>query len=131
MVQNTERGTTINDREFFDELLQLWAKTSHAEDRYWGYEPLDEMFDVFAYGPDEQKLFIGYTDKEVDADFITAVHGCFPDLIRRLHMALDEADSLDAEMDRVQNQLMEAELRVQELKAQIAEYEDDLEGLLG
>lgn len=105
----------MDDRDFFDTLLQLWAKTTWAENSYWGYEEVDEgQFDLFAK-TEEDQLFVGYVESEKDADFITAIHGCLPDLVRRLHTALDEADSLDAEMDRVQNQLMEAELRVMEL----------------
>lgn len=105
----------MDDRDFFDTLLQLWAKTTWAEHAYWGYEEVEEgQFDLFAKTEDDN-LFVGYVESEADADFITGLHGCLPDLVRRLHTALDEADALDAEMDRVQNQLMEAELRVMEL----------------
>jgi hypothetical protein len=109
----------MDDREFFDKLLQMWAKTTAAEDRFWGYEEtLEEQFDIFAHSHDD-KEFVGYVENEADADFITAVHGCFPDLIRRIYIALDEADRLDEEMDAVQGQLMELELRVMELKSEL------------
>lgn len=109
----------MDDREFFDHLLEIWSKTTDAEDRFWGYEEtLEEQFDLFAHSHDD-KRFVGYVESEADADFITAVHGCFPDLIRRIHIALDEADRLDEEMDAVQGQLMELELRVLELQNEI------------
>ena len=114
----------MDDRDFFDTLIQLWAKTTGAEDTYWGYDKVeydeyDEMCDLYSHGQDETKKFLGYFESEADADFVTAIHGCLPDLVRRLHIALDEADALDAEMDRVQQQLMEAELRVMELTQEI------------
>lgn len=105
----------MDDRDFFDTLVQLWAKTTWAENAYWGYEATEEgQFDLFAKAEDSQ-LFVGYVESEADANFITGLHGCLPDLVRRLHMALDEADRLDAEMDGVQGHLMEAGLRVMEL----------------
>ena len=121
----------MDDREFFDTLLQLWAKTTWSEQAYWGYEEVDEeQFDLFAKTEDD-RLFVGYVDSEADADFITAVHGCLPDLVRRLHAAVDEADRLDLEMDECQHRLAAAELRVDELQYIVTEYEADLEGLIG
>jgi hypothetical protein len=98
----------MDDREFFDKLLQMWANTTFAEDRFWGYEEtLEEQFDIFAHSHDD-KEFVGYVENEKDADFI-----------RRTYIALDEADRLDEEMDAVQGQLVELELRVLELQNEI------------
>ena len=120
----------MDDRGFFDTLLQLWAKTTWSEQAYWGYEEIDEeQFDLFAKTEDD-RLFVGYVDSEADADFITAVHGCLPDLVRRLHAAVDEADRLDLEMDECQHRLAAAELRVMELEQEVADLKDDLEGVI-
>lgn len=111
----------MDDRDFFDKLLQLWANTTNCENTYWGYEEtLEEQFDIFSVS-DVGREFVGYVENEADADWITALHGCFPDLVRRLHEALDEADRLDYEMDEVQDKLMEAELKIAELKDQLKE----------
>lgn len=109
----------MDDRQFFDTLIQLWVKTTNASNSFWGYKSDYEMFDLYAQNQDEEQTFLGYFDSEADADFVTALHGCFPDLVRRLHEALDEADRLDYEMDSVQNKLMEAELRLMELKEEL------------
>jgi hypothetical protein len=115
----------MTDDEFFDTLLQLWAKTTGADDTYWDYEDTGETgFDIHSCGQDEERKFVGYCDSETDADFVTAIHGCLPDLIRRLYQAIDEAERLDIEMDVCQNRLAAAELRVMEL-------EQDLGGLIG
>jgi hypothetical protein len=58
-----------------------------------------------------------------DADFITAIHGCFPDLIRTVLAALDEADRADFDKDS-------RECRIAELEAELAELRADLEGLI-
>jgi hypothetical protein len=126
----------MDDREFFAKLLEMWEETSYAEDRYWGYTAYDDgdggsQYDLFAFSNNNDQEFIGYLCTEADANFVTALHGCFPDLIRRTLSALDEADELDEEMDRVQAQLAEAELQIMELKQLVTEYEADLEGLIG
>lgn len=106
----------MEDREFFDHLLQVWAKTTGAEDRYWApVETGYEDWDVFAVGKDEQTHFVGYFENDADSDFVTAIHGCLPDLVRRLHDAVDTAERLDAEMDICQGRLAAAEMRVDEL----------------
>lgn len=111
----------MEDREFFDLLYQMWTKTTHAQDRYWDYQEYGDTWDINAVGPgDDDSEAVAAVATEADADWITAVHGCFGDLYRRLLTALDEADALDAEMDEVQQQLMAAEMRVDEL-AQIVE----------
>lgn len=111
----------MDDREFFDLLYQMWTKTTHAEDRYWDYQVYGDTFDINAVGPDpDNPVNVAALFSDADADWITAVHGCFPDLYRRLHEALDEADRLDSEMDEVQQQLMAAEMRVDELTQIVA-----------
>ena len=115
----------IEDKKFFDLLSELWANTTGAENTYWDYEDTGETgFDVHSVDEYGKGTFVGYFNDEADADFVTAIHGCLPDLIRRLYQAIDEAERLDIEMDVCQNRLAAAELRVMEL-------EQDLGGLIG
>ena len=112
----------MEDRDFFDYLYQLWAKTTGAEDRYWmPVEDLNEHipWQVFATGQDGAQKWIGSFHKDEDADFITAVHGCLPDLVRRLHMAVDEADRLDFDRDSQECRIAELEAEILELKGQL------------
>ena len=97
----------MDDRSFFDLLLQVWAKTTGAEDRYW--KPLDDGR-IVAVGKDESELDVAHGVSEEDAEFITGLHGCLADLVRRLHQAVDEADRLDRDMDAVQARLAQLEL---------------------
>ncbi|WP_078323649.1 hypothetical protein [Mycobacteroides salmoniphilum] len=113
----------MEDREFFDLLYQRFTKTTDAEDSYWMYEEeldpvLDvRVFNIFAVPSEEDRTFVGSVDSEEDAEFITAVHGCFPDLVRRLHDAVDESDRLDEERD---NQ----EVRIADLIGEVRDLED-------
>lgn len=114
----------MDDREFFDHLMQLWSKTTGADDRYW--EPVQDQepsgrHTIYAVGQDKSRKHIGRWLGEPDADFITAIHGCFPDLWRRLHRALDEADEADYSRD-------ERECRIFELEGEVAELRKKLEG---
>lgn len=103
----------MDDREFFDVLYTLWVKTTGASDRYWDVDG-DR---VRAVGQSGEPVVVAAGVGDADADFITALHGCFPDLVRRLHTALDEADRLDREMDDVQSRLAAAELRIAKTEA--------------
>lgn len=115
----------MEDREFFDHLYQMWAKTTHAENGYWKYQKDEKsvLVDIESIDKDEWEQTIAFGAYEVDADWITAVHGCFPDLCRRLHAALDEADRADFDRDA-------RECRIAELEAEVAELKADLEGLI-
>ena len=110
----------VDDREFFDTLMQLVMKTTFAENRYWVYQGDGEGgFDVNAVGEGDEREFVGYLDKEPDADFITALHGCFPDLYRRLHSALDEADRADRDKDERECRIAELEIEVAALRKEL------------
>ncbi len=110
----------VDDREFFDTLMQLFMKTTFAEKRYWDYQGDGEGgFDVNAVGEGDEREFVGYLDKEPDADFITALHGCFPDLYRRLHSALDEADRADRDKDERECRIAELEIEVAALRKEL------------
>jgi hypothetical protein len=110
----------MDDRDFMDMMYQGMTKTTHAETAYWGFEPdLSERgFDIFYVdqsAPDEKQI-LGWVEHEVDAAFITAVHGAFPDIHRRWLMALDEAEQKDAEKD-------EAESTAADLSERLGAYE--------
>lgn len=128
----------MNDREFLDEIYQLWSKTSGAEDSYYVVE---EDTDYYIDGPgtyvvwstDEQgrKLFVASFDTETDADWFASIHGCFADLVRRLQDALDEADRLDERADNAIAQVADLELLLSQesednrlFKQELANYED-------
>jgi type II secretory pathway component GspD/PulD (secretin) len=110
----------------------MFSKTTGAESTYWDYTDTGETgFDVHSCGQDEERTFVGYFDKEADADFVTAVHGCLPDLVRRLLSAVDEAERASVALDVTVAKLASAEAKVDELRELITEYEADLQGLLG
>lgn len=111
----------METQEFLDKLYQMWAKTTHASDRYWDFqaESDGQLFEVRAVGEDGDFMPVAWGVYEDDADFITAMHGCFPDLYRVLGEALDEAARLDHERDAQECRLAELELEVKELTKQI------------
>lgn len=131
----------MDDREFFDKLYQMWVKTTRAEDRFWDYQKdtWPGLFTIRSVGPDGENSVMTIAENlfEFDADWITAVHGCFPDLMRKLHYALDEADRADFDRDSRECRIAELEAEVAELKAAlahelatVAELQSDLEGLI-
>ena len=114
----------MDDREFFDTLYQMWVKTTGAEKCYWDYKQLsDGVCHIEAVEPDGWGHPIANHLEDPDADWITAVHGCFPDLIRRLNMALDEAERSELDRDA-------RECRIWELESEVAGLKADLEGLI-
>lgn len=98
----------MEDLDFFDMIYQGFTKTTHAEDAYWGFEPYEEAAepgqnwgDIFVQGADFRQT-IAVDVEEADAAFITAVHGCFPDLHRALLQWHDEAETKDRERDNTE-----------------------------
>lgn len=132
----------MEDREFFDLLYAQFAKTTGAEKRFWMPEecpdfhvshffpdPEDplKMWAVYAVEVDEEgnqdKAMVGVFRSEEDADFITAVHGCLPDLIRSLHTAHDEADRLDERADDREREMADLALENLGLREEIVRLE--------
>lgn len=129
----------MEDRTFFDELYQLWSKTTGASDAYWmpeedtdfSLELEKPFFDILAVSqaaPDStetQRKSVASFLTDEDSDFITAIHGCLPDLVRRLHNALDEADRKDFEKDELEGRVaaleMEADHKERDLEVLTAE----------
>ncbi|ASR86492.1 hypothetical protein SEA_CHANGELING_40 [Mycobacterium phage Changeling] len=126
------------DHAFFDELYQQWTKTTGAEDTYWVVE---EDTEHYAGGPGtwnvwavpaapskdidavDGKKFIASFEREEDADFTAGLNGAIPDLIRRLHEAIDEAVRKDEANDIAQGQLADALLENIGLRGEIHELE--------
>lgn len=110
----------MTDEEFFQHLYDLFSYTSGAEDRYWEFRgDSDEGWDVHAVDQDGDSYFVAYFDKEVDADFVTAIHGSLPELIRRLEDAIYKADMYELAHDQCQRELYEAEKEINRLKEQL------------
>ena len=89
----------MDDKAFFDALRVVWAGTTRAEDSYWETRKFGDQWCVYSVGRDDSRVLVATAMTEADADFIVAVHGALPDMVRRLHSAVDEADRLDAERD--------------------------------
>lgn len=91
----------MDDVDFFSMLYAGWAKTTGAENSYWEPEEV-EGYGYTIWSVDEKcRSEIGGFLDEADAAFITAVHGCFADLVRRLHEAVDLQEQKDVERDAV------------------------------
>lgn len=108
----------IEDKDYFDLLYSHWSKTTGAQDRYWMPEINDDRsgrWNIYAVAEDETRKLVASGVSEADADFLTAVHGCTPDLIRRLGEAIDESDRLDAEKDDLVVRVAELELEADDL----------------
>lgn len=115
----------MDDHEFFDHLFQLWSRTTGADGSYWMPEKHFDnsgRWNVFSVCEDGSRKKVASCLGEWDADFLTAVHGCVPDLVRRLHAALDEADRADYERDS-------RECRIAELEAEVADLKKVVDGL--
>ena len=127
----------MDEREFLDSVYALWAKTTWAENAYWMPEEVVNVpgkFKIHAVTRDpetleeDRKLVATYLSDE-DADFITALHGSFPDIYRRALEAYDEADRLDVERDEAVGRIFDLESEIQQLRAENSRLERDLEQL--
>ncbi|WP_078345368.1 hypothetical protein [Mycobacteroides chelonae] len=128
-------------REFLDELYSMWAKTTGAEKTYWmpkeqpddwlddgsggEYREPGEGWDLWSLNEEQNQELLGNLLNEVDANFITAIHGALPDLVRRTHEALDEADRLDEQRDEQENE--KADLMVKILALESVVQSRDIE----
>ncbi|AGT14291.1 hypothetical protein ADZZY_42 [Mycobacterium phage Adzzy] len=118
------------DHEFFDILYQQWSKSTLAERSYW--MPVEDegfpgYYSLYAVNQetDERKYLCSFLS-EADAEFIAGLHGAIPDLIRRLHEAIDEATSKDEARDRAEANLAESYLENQALRDRILDLEKAL-----
>ncbi|UJD20968.1 hypothetical protein SEA_HARRYHOUDINI_40 [Mycobacterium phage HarryHoudini] len=124
--------TDKQDHDFFDVLYQQWAQTTKAKSAYWIVkEDLDEhlQYQIIAVDAETQEeTWLGSFHSEADADFVAGLNGAVPELIRRLHDAIDEATRKDEANDIAQGQLADALLENIGLRAEILELERQLEG---
>lgn len=116
----------MDDLEFFDVLYQGWSKTTGAADTFWMPEEVAELHDgyrIVSVRQDQTKETVAANLTEDDAAWITALHGCFADLTRRLHEAVDEAERFDCEKDRVINEMALLAEENNELRERLSKYE--------
>ena len=121
----------MDDNDFFDLLYAQWTKTTGAGDSYWMPEEDTEhyaggpgTYNIWAVNADQSKAPVWSFEYEDDADFITAIHGCFGDLVRQLHAALDEAERYNVNRDERECRIAELELENAELEAALGRRED-------
>lgn len=113
----------IEDAEFFDTLYAGWAKTTGAEDTYWQPEECEDgSLSIHAVDQQDVRSIIATNVSEDDAAWITALHGCFADLTRRLHQAIDEAERFEIEKDQVISEMLEVALENNNLQEQLEGY---------
>ena len=117
----------MDDLEFFDLLYQQWSKTTGAENTYWMPEPYEEGgFNIYSVDQEHNKLLIAVGLPEADADWITAVHGCFADLTRRLQRAVDESERLEIEKDNVICEMAQLAVENNDLRAENQRLNEEL-----
>jgi hypothetical protein len=109
----------MDDRSFADLLYQVWSKTTGAQATFW--KPVETIngVDIVAVNQQNEEKLIGSFLASEDADFITALHGCLGDLVRRLHDALDEADRADRDRDEREVRIADLELQVASLRREV------------
>jgi len=112
----------MDDLDFFDTLYQGWSKTTWAENAYWMPEESEDfpgLWDIVAVNEKEERKPIAAFLSEEDAAFITALHGCMADLVRRLHQAVDEAERFEIEKDNVISEMAQLAVENNDLRAQL------------
>lgn len=119
-------------RDFFDLLYQQWTKTTRAADTYWMPKEVAELHDgysIVAVDKAQHEETVAANLTEADADFITAVHGCFGDLVKRMHDALDEADRADLNHDEREQEIFKLALENQELNLENIQLRSEMHDL--
>lgn len=131
----------MEDTEFYDFLYQGWSKTTAAGDGYWSVSEVefdtgnnyDRTFEVVAATSDTE-IPVGSFVSEEDAGFVAAIHGCLPDLLRKLGSLEDENARLDEKADTYiglwsDNLLEKAALKVKlaDALSEIEHLRDDLD----
>jgi len=108
----------MDEREMVDVLYGLWSKATAGE---WA---LCEDGNLMSTDSTGWENYVAFTVSEDDAAFMSAVHSAMPELVKRYHAALDEAEG----KDYAQDSLM---CRIAELEIEVADLKDDLAGLVG
>lgn len=124
----------MDDSEFLDLIYSHWAKTTGAENMYWMPEEIEppgicetdtglDGWVIWSVDEKQERELVASHLSSEDADFITAIHGCLADLVRRLHTAIDESARLDTERD-------EQEIRIAKLETDADERDREIADLL-
>ena len=109
-------------REFLDEIYQMFCRTTGDEHMFWIIEHVEGSmtWNLYAANAEQEQILLATFYHEVDADFTAGLHGALPDLVRRTHEALDEADRLDLQRD-------EQEIRIAGLESERMDVIHELE----
>ncbi|QWS69619.1 hypothetical protein SEA_ASHBALLER_45 [Mycobacterium phage Ashballer] len=123
MIRNGRNNVEFQD--FLDKIYQVFSQTTGAEDRFWAVEEDDDfgVFEVFAVGQDESRVWVGRLRSEADADFVASIHGAIADMVRRAMEAIDDAARLELERDNLMGRVFDLELEIQGLKSELDRYE--------
>ena len=124
----------MEDTEFYDFLYQGWSKTTVAGNGYWSVSEVefdtdnnyDRTFDVVAATSDTE-IPVGSFVSEDDAGFVAAIHGCLPDLLRKLGSLEDENARLDEKADTYIGLWSDALLEKAALKVKLVDAHKDLD----
>ena len=118
----------MQDDEFYDLLYQLWTNTTGSGDSYWKYDDESdcERVVITSVSQTDETEIAGYV-RMADAEFITAVHGCIGDLIRKLRDLEDENARLDERVDIAEGEKMELLLELQQLEDELGSINDKLD----
>ncbi|OBJ40258.1 hypothetical protein A5630_25240 [Mycolicibacterium mucogenicum] len=112
----------MDTEEFLDVMYQGWAKTVGAEDRFYVVgEPhtVEEWWPVYAVDKEDNRVKVATFLTEHDADWFASLHGAFPDLIRQVRTAMDEASNLDYRVDELTCRIAELEMEAAELEREL------------
>lgn len=113
----------MEDTEFYDFLYQGWSKTTDAGNSYWSVEEvgngLDVLWEINAIDQEGEKGFVAEFNSEEDAGFVAAIHGCLPDLLRKLGDLEDENSRLDEKADKYIGWLANALCEIEDLREKL------------
>lgn len=121
----------MQDRDFFDLLYQQWSKTTGAENQFWASEENHNFpgeWVIWSVDQDDNRTQVAYNLREVDADFIAGLHGCFGDLVRRWHAALDSEEESEKRADEAVQDQFKLATELAELKVKYGERTEDYHG---
>ena len=121
------------DHLFFDELYQMWSKTTGVSDGYYWIPEIETFLDepnnyrVVSHNPKTgDNYVIAFGMNEADAEFLSGCQGALPELVRALHDAHNEADRADEARDIAMGDLAETLLENAALREEIVELEKQL-----
>lgn len=121
----------MDDQEFFDNLCQMWAKTTESTgDGFWYARENDTIggYEVRAHpdpGPDrrtaeDDAVQVADVVRREDAEFMANVHSLLPEIVSRTMAAFDSEENAVIEADQLKSRILELELEIDQLKKQLA-----------